>query len=199
MTPREMVVLARYVKACCPHQPIDEYTPDAWFEIIGDLDFNDCRQAVKAIVSRQPFCAPAEIKTEVKRVREDRVKAQPLPAPPSEPGPYVDQLRTSIKQVADGFRPPPAIGSGRRGGPNAEFIAARQQSGQQTRRPNRDAVLSYPDLAARLTEPPLDYPKPEQWTGFIPPEMFNNQRNSSPQRAALAEIAAEAHARDAAS
>lgn len=66
------------------------------------------------------------------------------------------------------------------------------------RRPDRDAVLAYPDLAERLTQPPLDYAKPEQWGGFVPPEYFNQQPNGSPRRAALVEIVTEAHARDAA-
>lgn len=65
------------------------------------------------------------------------------------------------------------------------------------RRENRDAVLAHPDLAQKLTEPPLDYQRPEQWNGFVPPEYFNQQVNDSPRRAALVEIVAEAQARDA--
>ncbi len=61
----------------------------------------------------------------------------------------------------------------------------------------REAVLSYPDLAERLTQPPLGYVQPSQWTGFVPPELFNNQINDSPRRAALVAIVDEALSRDA--
>jgi hypothetical protein len=37
-------------------------------------------------------------------------------------------------------------------------------------RDRRDRVLRYPDLAARLTQPPLNYRRPEDWQGWIPPE-----------------------------
>lgn len=59
----------------------------------------------------------------------------------------------------------------------------------------RAMVLSHPDLAARLCAPPLDYKRPDQWNGFIPPEYFNGHFNDSPRRAALVEICAEAESR----
>lgn len=60
----------------------------------------------------------------------------------------------------------------------------------------RRLVLSHPDLAARLCEPPLGYTKPAQWSGFIPPEEFNGEHNRSPRRDALIDIAAEALRRE---
>jgi hypothetical protein len=69
MTPTETVTLTKYVKACCPQQAIDEYTPDVWHDLLGDLELADCRAAVVTVTRRQPFCAPAEIITEVKRAR----------------------------------------------------------------------------------------------------------------------------------
>ena len=48
MTPHETLLLTRYVKACCPQQAIDEYTPDAWHDLLGDLSLADCRAAVVA-------------------------------------------------------------------------------------------------------------------------------------------------------
>lgn len=60
----------------------------------------------------------------------------------------------------------------------------------------RDAVLAYPDLAERLTQPPIGYPQASQWTGYVPPEQCNQQPNNHPRRQALAEIVAEALARD---
>ncbi len=61
----------------------------------------------------------------------------------------------------------------------------------------RRLVLSHPDLAARLCEPALGYQRPEQWNGFVPPEIFNGEHNLSPRLEALAAIVAEAEARPA--
>lgn len=62
----------------------------------------------------------------------------------------------------------------------------------------REAVLAFPDLAERLTRQPLDYVRPDQWNGFVPPAEFNGQANNSPRRAALVAIVDEALTRDAA-
>lgn len=82
----------------------------------------------------------------------------------------------------------------------------------------RARVLRYPDLARRLTEPPLGYRRAEDWTGWIPPAHLEDQAcpachtdpgkrgckrgnhhtraNDSPRRAALADIDREAQRRD---
>jgi hypothetical protein len=60
---------------------------------------------------------------------------------------------------------------------------------------NRARVLSYPDLAKRLTEDPQRLAHPEQWGGYLPPVMWNEARNNSPVRAQLVDILAEALAR----
>lgn len=57
---------------------------------------------------------------------------------------------------------------------------------------NRRAVLGHHDLAAKLTQPPLDYALADQWNGFVPPELWNGQVNDSPRRAALVELVDEA-------
>lgn len=67
MTPQESLVLVRYVKACCPQQAIDEFTPEAWHDLLGDLELADCRRAVTTVARRQPFVAPSEIRAEVSR------------------------------------------------------------------------------------------------------------------------------------
>lgn len=48
---------------------MDEYTPDAWHDLLGDLDLADCRAAVAAVAKRQPFVAPAEIIAEIRRAK----------------------------------------------------------------------------------------------------------------------------------
>jgi hypothetical protein len=106
VTEEEALVLTRYVKACCPQQAMDRYTPDAWFGLLEDLDFSDCDLAVKAIARRQPFVAPAEIRAEVRKIRDDRLARTPLPAPPAEladdPGRYQRAVQAGVKRIADG-------------------------------------------------------------------------------------------------
>jgi hypothetical protein len=84
----------------------------------------------------------------------------------------------------------------------------------------RARVLRHPDLARRLTEPPLDYRRAEDWSGWIPPAHLEEQAcsachtdpgkrgckrtghqaraNDSKRRAALAAIDHEAQRRDTA-
>lgn len=139
MTPTEAVKLTRYVRACCPQQHIDEYTPDAWHDLLSDLDLNDCHAAVVAITRRQPFVAPAEIRDEVRRVREQRLAAAPIPPPAADPDDeyaYKAALVKITRQIAGGRMPFRAIAGGKaRSEPTAEFKNAR--SGE-----DRDRVLA---------------------------------------------------------
>lgn len=57
-------------------------------------------------------------------------------------------------------------------------------------------VLRHPDLAARLCERPIGHSRPEVWNGWIPPEVWQGQRNDSPVRSALLDIVAEAERRE---
>jgi hypothetical protein len=62
MTPTETVKITRLIAATCPQQHIDRYTPDAWRELMADLEFTDCWDAILALGKVQPFIAPAEIR-----------------------------------------------------------------------------------------------------------------------------------------
>jgi hypothetical protein len=107
MTNAEAVLLCRYAKAACPQQQFDAYTPDAWSDLLGDLRFEDCKEAVKNIVQRQPFVAPAEIRDEVRRVRNKRIgDFGPIPDPPPgldwTPAEHRDWLATTLRKIGDG-------------------------------------------------------------------------------------------------
>jgi hypothetical protein len=105
VTEEEALVLTRYVKACCPQQAIDKYTPDAWYRLLGDLEYADCELAVDAVAKRQPFVAAAEIRAEVRKIRDDRLARTPLPAPPAEAtdtGRYQEIIRANVQRIADG-------------------------------------------------------------------------------------------------
>ena len=151
MKPTETVVLTEYVKAACPQQAkqMGEYTPDAWHDLLGDLELADCREAVIMVARRQPFVAPADIRAEVRRIREDRLARTQLPAPSPElaeqPGRYVQAIRAGVQRLADGFAPPPAItGAPREDGPPDEYVAARKVL--------PDAEPPKPDLQALARE-----------------------------------------------
>lgn len=68
MTPTEAVMLVRFVEALCPQQAIDEYTADAWHEVLGHLELAECRAAVTAVARMKPFVSPSEIIAEVAKV-----------------------------------------------------------------------------------------------------------------------------------
>jgi hypothetical protein len=69
LKPTETVQIVRLIRALCPAQHIDEYSADAWHEVIGDLDFRAARDAVIAVKHGQPFVDPSDI---VRRVRGGR-------------------------------------------------------------------------------------------------------------------------------
>lgn len=56
----------------------------------------------------------------------------------------------------------------------------------------RTRVLAYPDIAARLTQPPLRFTVPEMWEGHVPPAWLPTKEgwkpNTSPARTALIDI-----------
>lgn len=130
MTPPETVLLTEYVRACCPQQAIGEYTPDAWHDLLGDLDLAECRAAVVAVAKRQPFVAPAEIRAEVKKIRGDRLARTPLPAPPAaladDPERYRAALAANVARVADGMTVHKALAGPLPGDPPAEWQKARE-------------------------------------------------------------------------
>lgn len=109
MSPAEAVMLCRFAKAACPQQAFDEYTPDAWFELLNDLRFEDCKDAVVAVVKRSPFCSPSEIRAEVKRIRFKRISDFGPFEPPAgiagdwREGEYRDWMRDMHQEIADGL------------------------------------------------------------------------------------------------
>lgn len=122
MTPQETLVITRYIKASCPQQAIDEYTPEAWHDQFRDLSMEDCRAATAAVIGRQPFVSPSEIRAEVRRIREQRIARSVIEAPPPEladdPRAYCRELAKNVKRAADGLAPPaeaPALPAGTQG------------------------------------------------------------------------------------
>jgi len=204
MTPEETAKVLAEI-ALYDNRRVDAPTVAAWHRIIGKLDYADAHAAVVAHFSESSdWVQPRHIIEQAKRIRSARQApgaGYGPDAPPPEladrPMDYAAVLRR-IQQLAGGAGMPfrALEGGGRRGGPSDEYKRARD--GLSARRSAREAVLSYPDLAQRLTEPPLGYETPAQWTGYIPPAEWGGKENESPRRRALVEIVEEAYRRDAA-
>lgn len=83
----------------------------AWQQVVGDLPFGDCEQAVIAHYrDSTDWLMPAHVRQRVKAMRADRV-ARSVPAAPGpeladQPGRYAAAIREGVRRLADGFRPP---------------------------------------------------------------------------------------------
>lgn len=106
MTNAEAVLLCRRAKAACPQQQFDQYTPDMWHELLGDLRFEEADAALVEVVKSQPFVSPAEIREQVKRVRRKRIDEYGYILPPRElehnPRAESAWIREMVQAVGDG-------------------------------------------------------------------------------------------------
>lgn len=73
MTPEEAVLISRLVKAACPSQKFDEYTPDVWAPMLADIDYGAAEKAIVEIGKRQKWIAPSDIIAEVRRASRPAV------------------------------------------------------------------------------------------------------------------------------
>jgi hypothetical protein len=109
VTPSETVILTRYVKALCPAQAIDEYTPDAWHDVLGGYSLAECRAAAATAATTSAFVAPAEIIAEVKRSRRavgERVRSERILAPARAVRSQLDDprpLRETIRAIVSRY------------------------------------------------------------------------------------------------
>ena len=80
---------------------------------------------------------------------------------------------------------------------NAGCVHAARAAAKQTDDQHK-LITRYRDIAAKLCDPPLNYKRPDQWHGYIPPA-YDAERadgvtplNTSPVRAALMALLEEA-------
>ncbi|AJT67421.1 hypothetical protein T261_5805 [Streptomyces lydicus] len=109
MSPEETVMLAAYVHAQCPQQRFDEYTPDAWHDVLHPYTLAEARIAVATRISAgHAFVAVGEIITEIRRARRERAKdfqgpglaAQVPDADPDDVHAYLAALRQQRYRAA---------------------------------------------------------------------------------------------------
>jgi hypothetical protein len=111
MNPKETVALTRYVRAMCPQQKFDEYTADAWHDLLSEYDLNEARSAAVVVGKRQPFVSPAEIIAVIRQRRGDNardIQGPGLPAavPDADPDDvqaYLAAVRAQRNRAADGL------------------------------------------------------------------------------------------------
>lgn len=76
------------------------------------------------------------------------------------------------------------------------FIKHHMAEAQRAAAYRRALVLRYPDLAAKLAEPPIGHSSPEKWNGYIPPATdCSGAMNTARCRPALTALVAEAERR----
>ncbi|MFS4107508.1 hypothetical protein [Streptomyces sp. PD-S100-1] len=112
MTEEEAVQIAEYVAAACPAQKFGEYTPDVWGEILAPYDVVEARAAVIAIARRQPFISPAEIVTEIRERRAERIALANVvyDGDPAETGAAsAANIRALVRAAGDGLTGPSSI------------------------------------------------------------------------------------------
>ena len=110
MNRTEAVQLARLVKALCPAQALDQYTPDAWALVLGAVEYEDAKAAVIYLgaIELEPgkarYIEPGHIIAEVRRIRRKRIDDHGPLDPPLDldPAQYLAWLRGVTREVGSG-------------------------------------------------------------------------------------------------
>jgi len=107
MNELETALLVRTVRATCPAQKIDEYTPDAWYRIFArqpvQFSLAEGEDAVAALGATMAFIAPSDIVQHVGKARTGRVQRAPMPCPNDNPGVSEgDEIRAIQRAMAEG-------------------------------------------------------------------------------------------------
>lgn len=152
MTEQEAIDLSQYVAALCPGQRFNEFTPDAWTEVLAPYDAGDARRAVVQLARRTPFIAPAEIIREIQAMRNARIEAANLVYdgdPDETPEESVARRRALIRAAGDGQLQPAQIGRVRalEAAPRPKRTAAMLEAVADSNRPPREGAVNVLSIA----------------------------------------------------
>lgn len=164
MSPAEIIDLLS-LAAAYDQRTVGQGDVAAWHQALYKLDLDEAQAAVVAhYQGNRERIMPADVWNRCRPPSSRLPSAVPLPArsEPADPQRWHHEWEQALATAGDICRM------------------------------RREVVLSQPEIAARLCESPLDYTRPDQWNGFLPPETFNGERNNSPRFAALAAICADA-------
>lgn len=110
MNNQEAAALVRYVRAACPQQRVDEFTADAWYDVLHPFTLDEARAAISThIRNGNAFVAVGEIVTSIRRARADRMARHTDPTPSANPDnvhAYQAELRATRQAVATGQQEP---------------------------------------------------------------------------------------------
>lgn len=112
MNKTETVLLCRYAKAMCPAQAIDEYTPDAWADVLHDVSLEEAQAAIREGIRNRGwrFIDITEVIDGARQSRRQRLAAWvgqfgPLIPPYSLGGDVTQELAwlaTARRRILDG-------------------------------------------------------------------------------------------------
>lgn len=107
MISAETAGLVALVASMCPSMHLEETTAKNWYALLADLDAVDAHAAVIRLGRRQRHIAAADIRAEVRAIREERLARDPLPLPdadPDDPHRYRAELLAIVTAIASGQR-----------------------------------------------------------------------------------------------
>ena len=110
MNVAEAKELCDLIAEVAPVQRLSDGAPGIWAGILRDITLADAVTAVQVIAGRQQFIAPADIRAEVRKIRDGRLEHADTVIPaadPDDPAAYLRALRATRKAIADGRQPPP--------------------------------------------------------------------------------------------
>lgn len=109
MNDQEVGALIRIVKALCPAQKFDEFTPDAWLLVLDDIPLPDAVAALKPIARTNRFIAPTDIVDELRRQRAQRPDTATVKEATTVPDADPDDVAAYIAALRAGHHRPAGI------------------------------------------------------------------------------------------
>jgi hypothetical protein len=164
----------------------------AWSDAAGRVrwTYDEAAEAIKAhYADSTDFIMPAHVTKRIKATRQDRAMREPVTPPDPTGQAKIAKAITGVFQVVDDEPVKPWI----------KLLADSKRETQERRK----RILSYPDLAEKLMQPPLSLTDPAKWNGYISPKTLPSsdgnpydEVNDSPVRRQLVAIATEALKRE---
>lgn len=102
MKPTDVVVIVAFVAQMQPAQKFDDYTPDAWGEVLADVpaDLQMAREAVVRLAKKQTWFTPGEVRTEILRAIPPRAVEAPSAVLALPPSPREDRIERNARGAA---------------------------------------------------------------------------------------------------
>lgn len=109
MNRTETVLLLRKIRAYKPAQTMDEYTPDAWQEVLAHVPFTDAMSVIQELSREMPWIGVDDVAQRAKAITSRRIndgEADLVPPPdlatPEQVEAYQDWLKGARARLAAG-------------------------------------------------------------------------------------------------